>query len=99
MDFRRQFDSEWEFHDHICAIGNVQDDGKRCRRCRASEKNEHSGILAFASQHTLRSYEDGKLGVIVLDSDLSGQNVELTAAKTTKKDLDMNELFGGDEKE
>ena len=47
----------------------------------------------------MRSYEDGKLGVIVLDSDLSGQNVELTAAKTTKKDLDMNELFGGDEKE
>jgi hypothetical protein len=50
-------------------------------------------LIKFTTPETLRSYEDGKLSVIVTDSDVVGQNVELVPSKTTKKSLDMNDLL------
>ena len=52
-----------------------------------------TGLVKFTTNHTLRSYQDGKQSVIVTDSDVTGQNIELTPAKTTKKDLDLDELM------
>jgi hypothetical protein len=56
-------------------------------------KKAPQGIVKFAEQHTLRSYDEGSGSVIVTDGDVTGQNVELTPSKTTKKDLDMNDLL------
>lgn len=49
-----------------------------------------TAFITVESTNTLRSYQDGKQSVIVTDSDVTGLNVELTPAKTTKKDLDPN---------
>jgi len=46
---------------------------------------------------TLRSYADGKLNVIVTDSDLTGQNVELAVDAHTKKEPDFSSLFDDDD--
>jgi len=46
---------------------------------------------------TLRSYADGKQSVIVSDSDVTGQNVELGVDKNTKEAPDFSKLFGGDD--
>jgi hypothetical protein len=43
--------------------------------------------------HTLRSYQGGKQSVIVGDNDVTGLSVELAPAKTTTKDLDLNDLI------
>lgn len=51
------------------------------------------GLIKFSTPETLRSYEDGKLSVIVSDSDVVGQNVELTPSKTTKQGVDLNDLL------
>jgi len=46
---------------------------------------------------TLRSYVDGKLNVIVTDSDLTGQNVALAVDSNPKKETpDFGALFGDD---
>ncbi len=47
-----------------------------------------TAFITVESTNTLRSYQDGKQSVIVTDSDVTGQNIELAPAKTTKKDLD-----------
>lgn len=52
-----------------------------------------TAFMTVESIHTLRSYEDGKQSVIVTDSDITGQNIELAPAKTTKKDIDIEELM------
>ncbi len=52
-----------------------------------------TGLVKFTTDHTLRSYQDGKQSVIVTDSDVTGQNIELAPAKTTKKDFDLDELM------
>ena len=39
----------------------------------------------------LRSYQDGKQAVVVTDSDVTGQNVELVPLKTVKKELEATE--------
>jgi hypothetical protein len=49
--------------------------------------------VKFTTDHTLRSYQDGKQSVIVTDSDVTGQNIELAPANATKKDLDLDELM------
>jgi hypothetical protein len=40
---------------------------------------------------TVRSYQDGKQAVVVTDSDVTGQNVELVPLKTVKKELEPTE--------
>lgn len=59
----------------------------------APSKKASTGLIKFTTPETLRSYEDGKLSVIVTDKDGVGQNVALTPSKTTKKSLDMNDLL------
>ena len=56
-------------------------------------KKEPTGLLKFSMNHTLRSYEVGKQSVIVGDNDVTGLSIELAPAKTTTKDLDLNELI------
>ena len=46
---------------------------------------------------TIRSYADGKLSVIVTDSDLTGQNVALAVDSNPKKEPDFSALFGDDD--
>jgi hypothetical protein len=46
---------------------------------------------------TIRSYVDGKLNVIVTDSDLTGQNVLLAVDNNPKKEPDFGALFGNDD--
>jgi len=58
-------------------------------------KKKATGLINFGNDHTLRSYADGERTVIVIDSDLAGQNFELTPDKKTKKDVDLNGILGG----
>lgn len=52
------------------------------------------GLLNFASDEPVRSYEDSKQQVIVADDDVTGQNIELTPSKTIKKPMDIGGIFG-----
>src|SRR5581483_4370350 len=52
------------------------------------------GLVNFASDEPVRSYEDGKQQVIVADDDVTGQNIELTPSKTVKKPMDIGGIFG-----
>jgi hypothetical protein len=45
--------------------------------------------------HTVRSYEDSKQDVTVLDNDVPGENIEVKPSKTTEKDIDLDELMKG----
>jgi hypothetical protein len=56
-------------------------------------KKEPTGLVKFSVNHTLRSYQGGKQSVIVGDNDVTGLSVELAPAKTTTKDLDLNDLI------
>jgi len=58
-------------------------------------KKKQTALVNFDSDHTLKSYQDGKQTVIVTDSDLAGQNFALTPDKKTKKDVDLNGILGG----
>jgi hypothetical protein len=54
---------------------------------------KQSAFMTVMTNDTMRSYQDGKQSVIVTDSDVTGQNIELAPAKTTQKDLDLEELL------
>ena len=51
----------------------------------------------FAQDHTLRSYQGGKMDVVVLDSDLTGQDLSLAVDKNPKKDADFEKMFSDDD--
>jgi hypothetical protein len=53
------------------------------------------GLLNFASDEPVRSYDDGKQQVIVADDDVTGQNIDLTPSKTLKKPVDIGGVVGG----
>jgi hypothetical protein len=52
------------------------------------------GLVSFAQDKTVRSYEKGTQQVMVTDSDVTGQNVELTPSKTVKKSMDIGGILG-----
>jgi hypothetical protein len=56
-------------------------------------KKEPTGLVKFAVDHTLRSYQDGKRSVIVGENDVTGLSFELAPSKTVKKDFDINDLI------
>ncbi len=56
-------------------------------------KKKQTGLIRFSQDQTVRSYADGKASVIVTDSDVTGQILELTPSKTTRKDVDLNDLL------
>ena len=58
-------------------------------------KKKQTGLMRFASDQTLRSYEDGKASVIVADRNVAGENLELAPSKTPHKKPDLNELIQG----
>jgi hypothetical protein len=60
----------------------------------AKKTEKKKSLFDFSSNHTLRSYEDGKQSVIVLDSDLAGLNLELAPSKKVKQGIDLNSLIG-----
>jgi hypothetical protein len=47
---------------------------------------------------TIRSYKDGSMSVIVSDSDVTGQNIELAVDKNPKTDADYEKMFDDDDK-
>jgi len=47
---------------------------------------------------TLRAYKDGSMSVIVSDSDLTGQNMELPIDKNPKTEADYSKMFDDDDK-
>ena len=49
-------------------------------------------------QKTIRSYKDGSMSVIVSDSDVTGQNIELTVDKNPKTQADFSKMFDDDDK-
>lgn len=49
-------------------------------------------------QKTIRSYKDGSMSVIVSDSDVTGQNIELAVDKNPKTAADYSKMFDDDEK-
>ncbi len=53
------------------------------------------GLVNFAQDKTVRSYDDAKQQVIVADDDVTGQNVELAPSKTVKKQMDIGGVMGG----
>jgi hypothetical protein len=52
---------------------------------------ERSKDMIPTSDTVVRSYQDGKQAVVVTDSDVTGQNVELVPLKTAKKELEPTE--------
>jgi hypothetical protein len=51
-------------------------------------KEKQKDAAETGSDTVLRSYQNGKQAVIVTDSDVTGQNVELVPLKTVKKELE-----------
>jgi len=51
-------------------------------------RDQGAGPLKVASDTVVRSYQDGTLAVIVTDSNLTGQDLELVPEKTVKKEPD-----------
>lgn len=56
-------------------------------------QKKQTGPLRFSQDQTVRGYDEGKSSVLVTDSDVTGQNIELTPSKTTSKDVDLNQLL------
>ena len=54
----------------------------------AKEKPSEGRVI---SDTVLRSYEDGKQAVVVIDNDVTGQNVELVPTKTAKNELNPDQ--------
>ncbi len=54
--------------------------------------------LFGAGQKTIRSYKDGSMSVIVSDSDVTGQNIELTVDKNPKTQADYSKMFDDEDK-
>ena len=57
---------------------------------------EKRSSLFGADEKTIRSYQGSRKDVIVLDSDLTGQNLELTIDKDPKPEPDFNKLLNPD---
>jgi len=57
------------------------------------KSDKKPSLLNFASDKTVRSYQDGKQSVIVSESDIAGLNIELPAAKEVKKGIDLNSII------
>jgi hypothetical protein len=49
-------------------------------------------------QKTIRSYKDGSMSVIVSDSDVTGQKIELVVDKNPKTAADFSKMFDDDDK-
>ena len=47
---------------------------------------------------TLRAYKDGSMSVIVSDSDVTGQNIELAIDKNPKTEADYDKMFDAADK-
>jgi hypothetical protein len=56
-------------------------------------KKKPTGLIRMTMPETVRSYEDGKLSVIVAEADVTGKDVELTPAKKTKPNVDLEDLL------
>ena len=61
-----------------------------------TDKNKAS--LFGPGNKTLRSYKDGSMSVIVSDSDVTGQNIELPIDKNPKTAADYSKMFDDDDK-
>jgi hypothetical protein len=62
-----------------------------------AKKDPKAKPKLFSEDQTLRSYASGKMTVVVLDSDVTGQNLELAVDKNPKKEPDVGAILGGTE--
>lgn len=60
-----------------------------------STKARGKGLLNFASDEPVKSYDDKKQPVVVADDDVMGQGIELTPSATVRKPLDVGGVLGG----
>jgi hypothetical protein len=60
-----------------------------------STKAPSKGLVNFASDEPVRSYDDKKQQVIVADDDVMGQGIELTPSAKVRKQLDIGGVLGG----
>jgi hypothetical protein len=56
-------------------------------------KKKYEGLLSLEENERLRSYEDGKITVVVGDSALTGQDYKLKPATTAKPKQEFNQLL------
>lgn len=56
-------------------------------------KKDPSSKVKFPTDHTLRSYQDGKQSVVVGENDVTGLSIELAPAKTVKKEISLDDLI------
>ena len=61
----------------------------------AKQKAGAPALVRFTAMKTVKSYEDASQPLIVAASDVTGVSVELKESKTVKKEMDLNQLFGG----
>jgi len=59
----------------------------------APSKKKPTGLIAFTTNDTLRSYEEGKKTVVVGDAPVTGQDFELKPDAKTKEQPDVNQLL------
>ena len=72
-------------------------DAEDTEPAKKSDKDKDKPKLFGPDEKTIRSYQDGKLNVIVIDSDLTDQNIGLAVDKNPKATPDFGKLFGGDD--
>ena len=57
------------------------------------DKDGKGKAKIFAEETTLKSYKPGELSVIVTDSDVTGQDLELAVDKNPKTDADFDKML------
>lgn len=61
----------------------------------AAKGGGKGGIMSFSSDHTLKSYQQGTQSVVVTDSDVTGQDMELKPSSGTAKDVNLGDILLG----
>lgn len=72
-------------------------DAEDTERAKKTDKDKDKPKLFGADEKTIRSYQDGKLSVIVIDNDLTDQNIALDVDQNPKPTPDFGKLFSGDD--
>jgi hypothetical protein len=94
-DFARStsIDANGEFNVTFVPPGTYNLLVTNARDTEPSKEKPKDSINSFQSvaDTTVRSYQDGKQAVVVTDSDVTGQHLELVPAKAVKKDVGADE--------
>lgn len=78
---------------YVMKVSNAED----TEPAKKTDKDKDKPSMFGRDEETIRSYQDGKLSVIVIDRDLTDQNIELVVDKNPKPMPDLKKLLGGDD--